>query len=142
MDRILEFSSNHPLLVIGFLAVLGLLLWTEVTRKLRGVPELSPAEAVPWINDPNAVVVDISPAAEFNRGHIVNARNIQSSRLASPDAEVAKLKEHKILLVCKSGQSASAAAQSLRKLGAAEVAVLKGGMTQWRSDQFPVTSKK
>ena len=142
MERILEFSGNHPLLVMGFIAVLGFLLWTEVTRKLRGIRELSPAEAVPWINDPNAVVVDISPVAEFNRGHIVNARNIQASRLASPDAEVGKLKERKILVVCKSGQSASAAAQSLRKLGAAEVAVLKGGMTQWRSDQFPVTSKK
>jgi rhodanese-related sulfurtransferase len=33
------------------------------------------------------------------------------------------------------------AANSLRKLGAAEVAVLKGGMAQWRNDQFPVTTK-
>jgi rhodanese-related sulfurtransferase len=34
-----------------------------------------------------------------------------------------------------------AAANNLRKIGAADVAVLKGGMTQWRSDQFPVTTK-
>ena len=141
MDRIVEFSTNHPLLVIGFLAVLGLLVWTEVMRKLRGVAELSPAQAVPWINDPNAVVVDISAVADFNRGHIVNARNLPPSRLAKPDAEVLKLKDRKLLVVCKSGQSAVAAAQSLRKLGAAEVAILKGGMTQWRSEQFPVTTK-
>jgi rhodanese-related sulfurtransferase len=44
-------------------------------------------------------------------------------------------------VVCKSGQSAVAAAQGLRKLGAAEVAILKGGMAQWRSEQFPVTTK-
>lgn len=141
MDRIVEFSTNHPLLVFGFLAVLGLLVWTEVMRKLRGVAELSPAQAVPWINDPNAVIVDISAAADFNRGHIVNARNLPPSRLAKPDAEVLKLKDRKLLVVCKSGQSAVAAAQSLRKLGAAEVAILKGGMTQWRSEQFPVTTK-
>lgn len=141
MDQIVEFSTNHPLLVIGFLAVLGLLVWTEVMRKLRGVAELSPAQAVPWINDPNAVVVDISPVADFNRGHIVNARNLLPSRLAKPDAEVLKLKDRKLLVVCKSGQSAVAAAQSLRKLGAAEVAILKGGMAQWRSEQFPVTTK-
>jgi rhodanese-related sulfurtransferase len=141
MDQIVEFSTNHPLLVTGFLAVLGLLVWTEVMRKLRGVAELSPAQAVPWINDPNAVVVDISPVADFNRGHIVNARNLAPSRLAKPDAEVLKLKERKLLVVCKSGQSAVAAAQSLRKLGAAEVAILKGGMAQWRSEQFPVTTK-
>lgn len=141
MDQIVEFSTNHPLLVTGFLAVLGLLVWTEVMRKLRGVAELSPAQAVPWINDPNAVVVDISATADFNRGHIVNARNLPPSRLAKPDAEVLKLKDRKLLVVCKSGQSAVAAAQNLRKLGAAEVAILKGGMTQWRSEQFPVTTK-
>lgn len=141
MDQIVEFSTNHPLLVTGFLAVLGLLVWTEVMRKLRGVAELSPAQAVPWINDPNAVVVDISAAADFNRGHIVNARNLPPSRLAKPDAEILKLKDRKLLVVCKSGQTAVAAAQSLRKLGAAEVAILKGGMAQWRSEQFPVTTK-
>ena len=142
MDRILEFSANHPLLVTGFVAVLALLVWTEVTRRMRGVAELSPAQAVPWINDPNAVIVDVSPVADFNRGHIVNARNVQSSRLANPDAEILKLKDRKLLVVCKSGQTAATAAHSLRKLGAAQVAVLKGGMAQWRSDQFPVTTKK
>lgn len=141
MDRIIEFATNHPLLVAGFMAVLILIVWTEATRRFRGVAELSPAQAVPWINDPNAVVVDISPVADFNRGHIVNARNVPVSRLANPDAEILKLKDRKLLVVCKTGQSATAAAQSLRKFGAADVAILKGGMAQWRSDQFPVTSK-
>ena len=141
MDQIVEFSVNHPLLVGGFVAVLGLLVWTEVMRQVRGVRELSPAQAVPWINDSSAVIIDISPVADFNRGHIVNAKNLLPSRLASPDAEVEKLRDRKVLVVCKSGQSAVAAANSLRKLGATEVAVLKGGMAQWRSEQFPVTTK-
>jgi rhodanese-related sulfurtransferase len=141
MDQIVEFSANHPLLVVGFVAVLVLLVWTEVMRRLRGLPELSPAQAVPWINDPNAVIVDVSSVADFNRGHIVNARNLPASRLAKPDAEILKLKDHKLLVVCKSGQTAVAAAQSLRRMGASEVAVLKGGMAQWRSEQFPVTTK-
>ncbi len=141
MDQLVEFTVNHPLLIGGFVAVLGLLVWTEMMRQVRGVRELSPAQAVPWINDPNAVIVDISPVADFNRGHIVNANNLLPSRLASPDAEVQKLRDKKVLVVCKSGQTAVAAANSLRKLGATEVAVLKGGMTQWRSEQFPVTTK-
>ena len=66
---------------------------------------------------------------------------MQPSRLAGPDAELQKLRDKKVLVVCKSGQSASASAQSLRKLGVSEVAVLKGGMAQWRSEQFPVTTK-
>mgnify|MGYP000467623283 CR=1 FL=1 len=88
MDRFLEFATNHPLLVGGFFAVLLLLIWTEVRRRLGGVAELSPAEAVNWINDDDAVVIDISPVADFNKGHIVDARNIQPSRLAKPDAEI------------------------------------------------------
>jgi rhodanese-related sulfurtransferase len=141
MDQVIEFATNNPLLVGGFVVVLGLLIWTEVTSRLRGVKELSPALAVSWINDPNAVVIDVSPVADFNRGHIVNARNFTPSRLKDPDAEVLKLKDRKLLVVCKSGPTAVAAANNLRKIGASDVAVLKGGMTQWRSDQFPVTTK-
>jgi rhodanese-related sulfurtransferase len=141
MEQVLEFARNNLLLVGGFVAVLGLLIWTEVMRKVQGLTELSPAQAVAWINDPSAVVIDISPVAEFNKGHIVNARNLQVSRLASPDAEIQKLKDNKLLVVCKSGQTAISAAANLRKLGADEVAVLKGGMAQWRGDQFPVTTK-
>ncbi len=36
--------------------VLGLLFWTELIRKTQGLAELTPAEAVPWINDPEAVI--------------------------------------------------------------------------------------
>ena len=141
MEQVIEFVGNHPLLAGGFVAVLGLLVYTEVMRKIQGLKELSPAQAVPWINDPDAVVVDVSPVADFNKGHIVDARNIQASRLADPDAEIEKLRDKKLLLVCKSGQSAVPAAISLLKMGVRDVAVLKGGMSQWRSDQFPVTTK-
>jgi rhodanese-related sulfurtransferase len=141
MEQVFEFATNNLLLVGGFLVVLGLLVWTELMRKIQGLTELTPVESVAWINDPEAVVVDISPIADFNKGHIINARNLQASRLASPDAEVLKLKDHKLLVVCKSGQTAISAAGNLRKMGADNVAVLKGGMAQWRADQFPVTTK-
>ena len=141
MEQVFEFAGNNLLLVGGFAAVLGLLIWTEIMRKVQGVTELTPAGSVPWINDPNTVIIDISPVADFNKGHIVNARNLQASRLASPDTEILKLKDNKLLVVCKTGQTAISAAGNLRKMGAANVAVLKGGMAQWRSDQFPVTTK-
>ncbi len=107
----------------------------------RGSKELSPAQAVPWINDPDTVVIDVSAAADFNQGHIVDARHLPASRLAKPDAEILKLKDKKLLLVCKSGPTAETAATSLLKMGASDVAVLKGGMIQWRNDKFPVTTK-
>ena len=142
MEQLLEFVGNHPLLSGGFVAVLVLLTWTELTRKSRGFRELSPAEAVSFMNQDGAAVLDISPPADFNKGHILGARNIQASRLAEPDSEVAKLIASPILVACKSGQTAMQAASTLVKAGAQDVAVLKGGMAQWKSDQFPVTTKK
>jgi rhodanese-related sulfurtransferase len=142
MDRIIEFATNHALLVGGFVAVLILLIWTEVRRSVQGFRQLSPAEAVPWMNDGDAVVIDISPVADFNKGHIVNARNVQASRLADPDAELLKLRDKKLLVVCRTGQTAVSAAANLKKMGAENVAILKGGMAQWRGDQLPVTTKK
>ena len=52
-----------------------------------------------------------------------------------------KLREKKLLVVCKTGQTAVSAAANFRKMGATDVAVLKGGMAAWRNDQFPVTKK-
>ena len=141
MEQIIEFARNHPLLSGGFVVVLALLVWTELMRKVQGLKELSPAQAVAWINDPKAVIIDVSPTADYNKGHIVNARNIALSRIVSPDAEVQKLRDSKVLVVCKNGQTATQAAANLKKAGVVDVAALKGGMAQWLGDQYPVTRK-
>lgn len=141
MEQLAEFASNHALLAGGFVAVLCLLVWSEISRTVQGMLELSTAQAVAWLNDANAVAVDVSAAADFNKGHIVNAHNIAMSRITDPDAEVLKLKESKVLLVCKTGQTATQAAAKLKKNGFENVAVLKGGMGQWLADQYPVTRK-
>jgi rhodanese-related sulfurtransferase len=141
MEQIIEFAARHPLMSTGFIVVLAILLWTELKRGISGVKELTPAQAVAWINDPDTVIVDISSAADFNKGHIVNARNIAVSRINSPDAEVQKLSKSKVLVVCKTGQTAVSAAANLKKAGVTELGILKGGMIQWMNDQFPVTRK-
>ena len=141
MEQLIEFIGRHPLLSGGFVAVLGMLIWNEVARKIQGLTELSPAQAVAWMNDEKSVVVDVSAAADYNKGHIVGARNIAVSRLIEGDPEVKKLKDAKVLLVCKLGQTSIQAAKNLKKLGCADLAVLKGGMQQWLSDQYPVTKK-
>jgi len=141
MEQLAQFATNHALLAGGFVAVLCLLVWSEISRKAQGLSELSGTQAVAWMNDAAAVIVDVSAAADFNKGHIVNARNIAMSRITDPDAEVLKLKESKVLLVCKTGQTATLAAAKLKKSGFENVAVLKGGMGQWLADQYPVTRK-
>lgn len=141
MEQVIEFIGNHPLLSGGFVAVLALLVWTEIARRMSGIQELTPAQAVGWINDPDAAVVDVSPVADFNKGHIVGARNITMSRIAQADAQVKKLGDRKVLVVCKAGQTSAQAAAALRKQGVGQIAVLKGGMARWIADQYPITKR-
>lgn len=140
MQQLMEFAGNNALLFGGFVAVLLMLIWTEISRRTQGFREMSPAQAIPMINDKDTVVVDVSASADFHKGHIVGARNFLPSRFKSPDAEVEKLAKSNILVACKSGQTATAAASALVKLGAERVAVLKGGMLAWTGDNYPVTT--
>ena len=139
MEQWIEFAGNHPLLTSGFVAVLGMLIWGEISRRTRGFSELTPAQAIPLINHKDTKVIDVSASADFQKGHIVGARNVLPSRFANPDAEIEKLQGKNVFVVCKNGQAAPTAASAIVKLGAAKVAMLKGGMLQWNADNYPVT---
>lgn len=141
MQQLMEFAGNHPLLVAGFVAVLLLLLWTEFGQRGRGFRVLGTGEAVRFINQENARVIDVSPAADYQKGHIVGAHNIGLSRIEASDREVAKMLDAPLLVTCRNGPTALNAAAKLVKLGAREVAVIRGGMTQWMADNYPVARK-
>ena len=138
MGQLIEFAGNHGMLVAGFAAVVGLLVWTEIGKHTRGYIELTPLQAVQKINQGNTSIVDISAAADFSKGHLAGAKHIALSRFVDTDPDISKMKSGPVLVVCKSGQTAHTAAAKLVKLGATDVAVLKGGTTQWVADQYPL----
>lgn len=141
MEQLLEFAGNHGMLFAGFGAVTLLLIWTEISRFTRGYAELTPGMAVQKINQGDTSIVDISSAADFSKGHLSGSTHIALSRFSKPDPEIEKLKSNPVLVVCKNGVTAHQAASKLVKLGASEVAVLKGGVTQWAADQYPLAQK-
>jgi len=129
------------MLVAGFAGIILLLIWTEISRYTRGYIELSSLQAVQKINQGKTSIVDISATADFSKGHLAGAKNIALSRFTDSDPDIAKIKSGPILVVCKNGQTAHQAAAKLVKLGATDVAVLKGGTTQWVADQYPLARK-
>jgi len=139
MSQFIEFAGNHPLLVGGFLVAVVLLIISEVARHFRGYQEIGPALAVGRINREDHVVVDISSAADFNKGHILGAKHLPMSQITGGGPEVDKLVEKAVLVVCKNGQTAHQAAARLVKKGGKDVAVLKGGMVQWQADNYPLS---
>ena len=141
MGQFIEFAGNHGMLVAGFAAIVLLLVWTEISKHTRGYTEITPLQAVQKINQGNTSIVDISTAADFTKRHLAGAKNITLSRIVDTDPDIAKMKSGPVLVVCKNGQSAHTAAAKLVKLGATDVAVLKGGITQWVADQYPLAGK-
>lgn len=141
MGQLIEFAGNHGMLVAGFAAIILLLIWTEISRRTRGYTEVTPLQAVQKINQGNTSIVDISSAADFSKGHLSGAKHIALSRFNESDPDIVKLKSGSVLVVCKNGQTAHTAAAKLVKMGATDVAVLKGGTTQWAADQYPLARK-
>jgi len=141
VEQLIEFAGNHGALVAGFAAVLLLLVWTEISRQIRGYKEITPLQAVQKINQGQTSIVDISTAADYSNGHLAGAKHIALTRFTDSDPEIDKMKTGPVLVVCKNGQTAHQAAAKLVKLGATEVAVLKGGTTQWAADQYPLVRK-
>ncbi len=139
MDRLLEFAGNHLLLAGGFVVVVILIIFTEIARRFQGYSEVSAATAVQLINRHDARVIDVSAIADFNKGHIADARNIPASQIEASMKEISKHADKPLLVVCKNGQAAPAAANRLVKLGCKHISVLKGGMAQWQADNYPVT---
>ena len=141
MDRFLEFSSNHTLLVLALFASFFIVIFYELRRKASGLIDVEAQEAVRLINN-GALVIDLRSAEAFGRGHIVNARNVPSdeidARLPSLGADTSK----PIVAVCDAGVSSRRAVAALRQKGYASVYSLKQGMTGWTQDGLPVVTGK
>ena len=86
-------------------------------------------------------IVDVRTPEEFEKGHLVNAKNIDWNN-DNFDSEIAHLDKSKpVLVYCLSGGRSSAAADKMRNDGFKEVYELKGGIMKWRAANLPETTK-
>ncbi len=87
---------------------------------------------------PVPLVIDVRGADEFcgPLGHIEGAMN---APLPALGAALPGLVKHDgaLVVVCKTDRRSSVAAEQLRAAGADNVAVLRGGMEQWRALGLP-----
>jgi rhodanese-related sulfurtransferase len=139
MEQLIEFAMNHWVLVLAFTVVTGVLIFN---LSLGDKNALEPTAATILINNKDAVVVDVRPASDFNKGHIINAINIPSNGFTSQMAVLNKHKDKPIIVSCRSGAQSSSACQQLKKAGFEEVFNLKGGILAWQSANLPITRKK
>jgi rhodanese-related sulfurtransferase len=137
--QLIEFIGNHWPLFLALVAVLALLAYNLTVGEKGSV---DPATATELINHREAVVIDVRPAADFAKGHIINAQNIPMNGFKNQIGALQKYKEVPVVVTCRSGAQSSMACQLLRKAGFVEVYNLRGGVLAWQNANLPLTRKR
>ncbi|MEO5628457.1 MAG: rhodanese-like domain-containing protein [Thermomonas sp.] len=135
---LMAFAGRHPLLSLALVGLTLALIYHEVAGRLSGVRRIGPAQLTALINRDNALVVDLRPTADFDKGHIASAKNVQMSQFDPENKQLAPAKALPVVLVCKAGESADGAAKRLRKAGFSNVSVLNGGVQAWQAADLPL----
>jgi rhodanese-related sulfurtransferase len=142
VQQLSEFIVNHWILSLAFITISGLLIASEVRRKLYGVAQLGPVQATQMLNHEDAVFIDVRNDTEFATGHLANARHIPLEVLKDRVSELKKWRARPIIAYCRNGQRSNRAAAMLKAQGFENVHNLAGGINAWESAGLPVRRHK
>lgn len=137
-EELQAFAGRNPILSLALAGITVAILYTEFARLFRGFKGLRPAELTGLINRENALVVDLRPIADFDKGHIPGSKNVQMSQFDPENKQLAPAKSLPVVLVCKTGVTANDAAKRLKKAGFEKVYVLDGGIGGWQQADLPL----
>jgi rhodanese-related sulfurtransferase len=90
------------------------------------------------INHQDAAVIDVRDKVEFDKGHVLNARNVPLAELEGRLREMEKLKRKPLIVCCDKGSRSGGAVATLRKAGHENAVNLAGGLDAWREAGLPV----
>ncbi|GEL77352.1 rhodanese-like domain-containing protein [Tenuibacillus multivorans] len=112
------------LIVLAALILFGVFRYIRTQRFLKTLTEAQFVEGYR-----KAQLIDVREPHEFERGHILGARNIPLSQMKQRLQEVRPDKP--VYLYCQSGQRSTRAATLLHKNGYQDLNHLKGGFRKW-----------
>jgi rhodanese-related sulfurtransferase len=137
-DILSAFVGRHPLLSMGLVGLTVAIIINELSPLFRGYKGLSPAQLTSLINREGALVVDMRPYNDFEKGHIPGAKSILPSQFDPDSKQLAGSKASPVVIVCQSGVSAGGAARRLKRAGFGQVSILEGGIAAWQSADLPL----
>jgi rhodanese-related sulfurtransferase len=121
---LLAFAGRNPMLSLALAGLTVAIIGNEVMQLFRGFKALRPAELTALVNRENALVVDLRPSAEFEKGHIPGSKNVQMSQFDPENKQLAPAKSLPVVLVCKAGFE--------------HVHILDGGIGAWQQADLPL----
>jgi sulfur dioxygenase len=111
--------------------------WAPVQRSYAGLPELSPA----WVDAHRSelTILDVRSPEELvgPDGHLSGSLNIPLPDLEQRRQEIPSGKP--VVVVCHSGSRSALATQQLLKEGFSQVANLRGGLSRWSDEGYPLS---
>lgn len=138
------FAGGEGLVQKALLAlalVAAVVFLPRLVRKLRQRPLLEVEKLKERLEAAeDLLVLDVRAAADFvgEQGHLAAARNLPLEELPHRLDELEPYLERPIALICRTDRRSAQAARLLAEAGFAEVHVVRGGMTAWHSQGWPV----
>jgi glyoxylase-like metal-dependent hydrolase (beta-lactamase superfamily II) len=110
--------------------------WAPLARSYAGLPELSPAWVAAHRSD--VTVLDVRSAEEFDGpdGRVSGSLLIPLPELERRSSEIPV--DRPLVVVCHSGSRSALATQQLLKAGRQQVANLRGGLSRWAAEGYPL----
>ncbi len=110
--------------------------WAPLERSYAGLPELPPA----WVAAHRAslTLLDVRSAEEVNGpdGRVPGSVAIPLAELAARLEELPR--DRAVVVVCHSGSRSALATQQLLQAGLPRVANLRGGLSRWAAEGYPL----
>jgi rhodanese-related sulfurtransferase len=140
MERFLDYAVRHPLLFGGTVVLALAVAAYEFSKARSGGQAVGPTDAVRLMNQ-GALLLDVRTQAEYDAGHIIDARHVPHEEVANAAETLKRFKDKVIVTCCESGMRAGAAARTLRTQGFTKVVNLRGGLQAWRAENLPLVKE-
>ena len=137
MDRLIEYVSNHPLLVASAVFAAVVVITYESRIRATAFASVSTQDLIRLMNQ-GALVLDIRKPDEFAQAHVNGAKHLPSDQILTAGDNFKRFKDKPVVVYCDSGSLAAAAVRQLNAQGFTKAFTLRGGLAAWRAENLPV----
>lgn len=126
---------------IALSLLVAVALLPRLVRKLRARPMLEVLDLKRELDaGEDVLLLDVRTAAEFtgDLGHIAQAQNVPLEDLPGRLAEFEDRKQRPVRLICRTDRRSARAALLFAEAAFRDAQVVRGGMTAWRANDWPV----
>lgn len=99
---------------------------------------VSPMEMLKSVESGSVQIIDVRTPAEFQEGHIKNAKNIDFLSPSFSKEIIGLDKEKPVYIYCRSGNRSGKSVKDFLNAGFKEVYDLEVGIVGWKSEGLPV----